>query len=300
MNRALLVLGLPLALLSWLWFLAERGMWRRLLASQLGRGEPSWRVVDRKALDLPVTLPILMATAPRWNPHALVAGCGPFEVKQRIEVDAGAMRASAGEFTVVANATPGQRTVGAIDRNSTPDDGFGVLALPPGRYQLALRYYRLSSSPRLPEIRVDGVSVVSSREVAPDTNEALYGALSTWRKARYRLLHHHVVPFLHLAELGWLSRSFVDRMLLPVGNPETTFHYGPCTAGEVLAVRAPADALDRADVYVAFYGRDSIPLSWRRLERLDERLVPPEHGFYVVRVYGGDPAQRPDVRVGPA
>jgi hypothetical protein len=84
------MLELPLALASFLFYRSTRFVMRRLtvLNSRLNRRRAhEWNLLSAETLQLPLALPAIMTAGPRWNPHAIIAGAGPFSVKQSVSVD---------------------------------------------------------------------------------------------------------------------------------------------------------------------------------------------------------------------
>ena len=74
---------LPLALLSFGFYRANRLLISRLyrrFQSRLGSRATRWRLLNRTTLAMPISLPVLMTTGPRWNTHALIGTLGPLNV----------------------------------------------------------------------------------------------------------------------------------------------------------------------------------------------------------------------------
>jgi hypothetical protein len=97
----------------------------------------------------------------------------------------------------------------------------------------------------------------------------------------YRLLHYYV--FFHLKHrtknADWLRSQF-----LPMGNPDTEWHYGHLAAGEQLGVRFDAVHQCSYNTYVAFYNWASFPVDWCKIQALEWRSAPfAEHVGYAVR-----------------
>ena len=47
----------------------------------------TWRVLSAETLKSPLSLPVLMTKAPRWNNHAIIGTLGPFKVEDSLGVN---------------------------------------------------------------------------------------------------------------------------------------------------------------------------------------------------------------------
>src|SRR5437870_5454612 len=111
------MLETPLSFASFIFYRSMRFVMRRLIVlnSRLNhRRAHQWHVLSAETLAMPLALPALMTSGPRWNPHAILAGAGPFEVKQSVSVDLEPLMASAKSWTLVFYTFPAQRTVAHI------------------------------------------------------------------------------------------------------------------------------------------------------------------------------------------
>ena len=287
-GRLALVVEIPLAIASLLFYRLMRSLMRPLIVLNARRNEPrtrQWSVLSGEALNNKLALPAIMSTGPRWNTHAIIAAAGPFNIRRSIAFDTEAILGSAEAWTIVIYTFPDQRTAGHIGSQDAPFAGRWVeRKLPEGRYALALRYYRWTAEPRLPELQVDGAPLAPELLIPADIN-AFYAELGNRRGTYYRWLHYYVFTMLRFRHR--LPQRFVERELLPIGNPETHFRYGILYRGETLRVDAAPDLLADYDVYVTVYTRDSFPSFWGQIKRSTYTTPPvPEDSFYLLRIHG--------------
>lgn len=277
----------PLSLASFAFYRSMRFALRRLIVlnSRLNRRRAhQWHVLSAETLDLPLALPALMTSGPRWNPHAILAGAGPFSVKQSVSVDVEPPIASAKSWSLVFYTFPDQRTVAHIGALQAPfADRWHSVKLAPGNYSIALRYYRWSETIILPEIRAEGVRAIPSRSISGGNND-FYPDLQKRRSRLYFWLHYYVYSLLR----GTVSIPGVstEREFLPMGNPETDFRYGAVEKGESLRLNLPWALLATHDVYFTLYTRDSFPAHWYQIKESPFVTEPArEDGFYLLRMH---------------
>jgi len=281
------MLELPLALASFLLYRGTRFIMRRLIVlnSRLNRRRAhQWNLLSAETFQLPLALPAIMTAGPRWNPHAIIAGAGPFSVKQSVSVDLEAVLCSAKSWTLVFYTFPNQRTVAHIGALDGPfPQRWRSLALMPGKYTIALRYYHWSETVGLPEIQADGESVIPFRSVSHRNND-FYLDLIKRRSGFYLGMHYYMYTLLRREAL--VSPGFVEREFLPMGNPESRFRYGALERGEAIRFELAPALLANHDVYFTLYTRDSFPVRWYQIME-DQHLTEPalEDGFYLVRIH---------------
>jgi hypothetical protein len=286
----------PLAVLSWsfhrLTRLALAGL-ARLRVTSSRQQSAEWHPISAEVITRRLMLPAIMTSAPRWNPHALIAGLGPFQAESSIGIDAGAASRSARTWTAVMHRVPGSRIVGSVGSQDAPsEDGWARLPVEPGAYRVVLRYYHRSDDAALPDVQADGVEVAKGMPLAADSNDQLYRALPRLRGRFYLAQQYYVYTMLRLKR--WLPQSFVERELLPIGNPETRFYYGHCPAGCSLHLQAAESVTASHDVYLTLYGRDSFPLHWQQVVVPELRTDPlARDGFYLLRVHRATPSAPP-------
>lgn len=274
------------------------GLITRATRSVAARRRPerarSWRALGPELLDDPLGVVEMATLGPRWNPHATIGVAGPFPVRARLSIDLETLRRAAPDWTLVVYRFPRYRTVAAVASGRCPESSHTEVDLPPGRYALGLRYYRPARGARFPEVRIDpdraGERRVPPRP-APENVAELYRRLA--RKGEgggrgHRLLHralaHHVLVLLRFRDR--LPPRLVERILLPVGNPETRFEYGLLEPGETVEVTPPSDTVRGTDPYLTVYGPDSLPRQWCRVPAAGFRTRPlAAPGFFVLRLH---------------
>lgn len=268
----------PLGLLSFAFFRAVRAGMRRALATRQAALASVWNTVDAPSLARPGVLLYFMVTGPRWNVHAALAGAGPLRVGARVEVDLGPLLARGGRATVVLNRTPDFALLGW--RTLAGGAGRVAFEVGPQTCMLNLRLYGVPGPVVLPEVWVDGALVVPPcpLEAGP---EALLAALGGARRPLFRALHQYVYPMLCAR---WLPRRWVERELLPIGNPDTRFRFGPVEPGERVWVQADPALQQQARVYVTLFDRQSLPCA--RWALGEEAPAAPARGFYLLRIVG--------------
>jgi hypothetical protein len=279
------LLMIPPACASFVFFHAIKRLLKRLRQARDRNHESfDWRTIS-EALDRPLALPYIMVTGPRWNPHALIATVGPFEVQHGLRIRAETAYRSARMWTLVIYREPDSRTVASINSNSTArNDVWNEQALPPGRYSAILRYYEWSGDPRLPEIELDGSHRVHERAVPANENDYL-NRLTDKNGAFYTCLHYYMVEMLRLRR--FLPETFLQREYLPVGNPETAFRYGYLHRGQCIEITSSHDIPEGHRLYLTIYNRSSFPVAWREVGSLPYRTEPADAiGSYLLRLHG--------------
>lgn len=240
----------------------------------------SWRTISKEMIQQPGAMASLLTTAPRWNPHAVIATAGPIPARHEISIDREVCDVSAGEWTVVVCRFGDHRVVGTFHHS---DHQAGqLLRVQPGEYQLFLRYYHRKVPAKFPSIFSDGQKICSASEVDPE-NQRFYPDLIQRDKWFYRTLNYYVFP-----ALKYLSRwapKWVDRRYLPLGNPETQFLYGYYEKNEELCLEIDREALNQNFIYITLYNRSSLPWSWEEITETKWKSMKTDfRGFYLVRV----------------
>lgn len=302
LRAAALVYQAPLALGSFLLFRGFRWLMRQAVVLHYALRPAQarrWRPLNGASLRNPLALPVLMTSAPRWNPHAVVATAGPLPVRHSLALDVAEARRSAGSWSVVVYTFPDFRTVATVDSLDPTAPDLRAVPLPPGRYWLGLRYYHWSAGAALPAVHLDGAPGVPAQPLPPDVN-AFYAALSRQRGWFYLCLHYYVWVLLRLRRL---PRRLAEREYLPVGNPGTIFYFGALEKGQKVCVELEPALFATHDVYLTVYGRASFPLTWCQVTRPGPFTAPaPGPGHYLVRAHprGPSTAAPPEgwVRVG--
>jgi uncharacterized protein DUF6208 len=282
-SALLIALELPFALVSLALYLAVRALMRRAVRAHFAKRPElaaSWRVVSRELLEKPIARIAAVATAPRWNTHAIVASAGPFVAKSSIAVQLAPVRRSAAAWAIVVHAHPSQRPL--MSFSGRQETEHAEVAVEPGSYMLMSRYYHPLDEPELPEVRIDGKPVVSACRVPRDAND-FYPELSHRVGTIAIILHFHVVTLLRLSRL--LPAELVRRHMAPVGAPNTVFLYGVIERGERMRLGARGSLRETHEIFYDLYGRDSLPFAWGEMDRDDVSTDPaPRTGFYLIRV----------------
>jgi Family of unknown function (DUF6208) len=282
----------PLACGSFLFFHAMKQLLSRLHRVRTRNQESlAWHTIS-EVLDRPLALPYVMVTAPRWNPHALIARIGPFQVEHSLRMQTDTAHRSARMWTLVISRASDTHTVAAIDSNSASrDDAWHEQILPPGRYSVALRYYELAVAPRLPALEIDGGRRIPERSVSPTENDYL-GRLRNKDGVYYACLHYYMLTMLCLRR--YLPESWVRREYLPVGNPKTAFLYGHLRRGQSIAITSSNGIPQGHRLYLTLYNRSSFPVLWCEVTSLPYRTPSAEAaGSYLLRLHPLCLPQRP-------
>jgi hypothetical protein len=163
--------------------------------------------------------------------------------------------------------------------------------LAPAAYTLSLLYYAEGDDIEVPTVVIDGsVRVVGAKIAgeAPRYKRHLE-AIRNRDDPYFRLLHYYVFYYLSRQEksTAWLHQQF-----LPMGNPDTEWHYGHLAVGEKLRIRSD-DAHQRAyNTYVCFYNWASFPVEWQTIRSIEWCGDPFEQavGYAIRRVRKGNAA----------
>lgn len=283
-------MGVTYRLSLWL-FLVCRGLLRALLRLKLRReakmgGTPAWQGYGEILKRRPFFFHYAMFQAPRWNCHAVIGVLPAFKVADHIRVDLAAARRAAPAWTIVVYARDsGPSTVAAIGPEREADaDGFFRLDLAPGEYHLGARYYDCRADAAWPEVRIDDRLAIPARPLGQEAQvyerylENIRGRCPPF----YRWVHHHV--FAALSQ-GGVPVSVLDRLVLPVGNPETVFRYGLLPGGMRLRLGLEPALRRNCLVFLTLLNRASLPLYWCRIR--DGSFESPrfsEPALYLVRI----------------
>lgn len=276
---------LPLALLSFCFYRVNRLLISRLyrrFQSRLGSRATNWRLLNRETLNMPISLPVLMTTGPRWNTHALIGTLGPLKVSQSLSIRTSICLLSAASWTAVIYRFPDFLTVTQFSSLTVDSEKeWSNLLLPQGRYILGIRYYGLLSSPKMPDVRVDGLLTTRSIDTPSNTNE-IYADLDKRTNPYYLALHFYIFTLLRLRKI--FSQSFVHSELLPVGDPDTEFRYGLILAFHRLVVRMSSSCLNGRRVFLTVYNRASLPVLSEEIKDLNWTSSSfSADGFYLFR-----------------
>jgi hypothetical protein len=266
-------------------------------ARDRGQASLCWRPLS-EALDQPLALPYIMVTGPRWNPHALIASAGPFQLGQRLRIHADTACRSARMWTLVIYTTADSRTVAAIDSSAVEaGDVWYEQTLPAGRYIGILRYYEWAGHPILPAIEIDGQQRIPERAISAHENDYL-SRLRGKTGAFYSALHYYMIYMLRWRH--YLPEAFVRRAYLPVGNPETSFYYGYLQRGQCVEITSTQGIPEGSHLYLVTYNRASFPIAWCTVTSLPYCTSPAEEtGSYLLRLHGYRATTTPPLPVWP-
>lgn len=280
------VYELPLALASLALFLATRWILQRLL-SRHHRRDPTealqWHLLSGKFLSRPGALAVFLTAAPRWNPHAVIATAGPMEVRTGLAVKTDVARRSATEWFFVLYSHPRRATVAVISCLAADKSDWVEFTVPrPGRYLVGARYYGIMPNAEFPPMRIDGTERVALLSAPTDTN-VFYRDLAARGNRFFACLAYHVYPIL---KYQCFSRLWIERIFLPVGNPETVFRFGTIDAGQKINCLMDLNRFDTHRLFVTIYSRVSFPVVWYEVtaDTQGPGLPSPCRGFYLIRL----------------
>ena len=277
---------IPLSFFSFFFYKLNRylisRLYRRFLSSSVKRST-TWRLLDRNTLLMPISLPVLMTTGPRWNTHALIGTLGPLKVSRSVSLCTSMCMNSASSWTGVIYRFPDFHTVSQFSSLSDPaSQDWSSIALPPGRYVLGIRYYGLSATPQMPHVCVDDSFMIDGVNTPLETNQ-VYADLIDRSGFYYHCLHYYIFNLLRFRSL--FSPSFVRREFLPVGDPDTLFCYGIIQKRHCLQVSLNAELFAGYRVFLTVYNRASLPFLSIELnsEHWQSGSLPFD-GFYLFRI----------------
>jgi len=275
---------LPLALLSFLYNRLIRfyTFWE---VGRLFRSHPElfrrWNILSRDYLQQPGRMRWSLVDTPRWNPHAVIAGAGPFRVEESIRLDMTSIDHAVGYWFVGAYSLTDFKVNKHLNSLSTSDVVALTLSLSPGVYVLVARYYLVSGRVRFPAVHVDEREMLAPIEAPPDVN-AFYADLEERSNLSCLAMNYYIYFMLRFRRL--FSQQRIERELLPSGNPDTRFIYGIIRSGQRLQLRIPADYLTSHMVYFTVYTRSSFPIQWFQITEPHFQTPPAKaHGFFIIR-----------------
>jgi len=280
---------IPFAIVSFLFFKAFKRYVTALLKLAVKKGktaEEAWMIVDEQSLNLPRVLTFFQLYAPRWNTHAVIA-VSNVAVKHELKICTETAKKSAHPWSIViTDESKNCIVLGSFGNDCnfpiTEQDGWQTISLPPGRYNLGLRYYNVLDGAMLPKVVLDGERELASRQVLKTTND-FYKHLAERGTFGYKMMHFYVYVMLRLR--FFFPDKFIRDEYLPVGNPETYFLYGALYAGERLKVTADPGLFETHNVYFNVYDRASLPVHWGQIgdtETLTPSVI--KKGYYLIRV----------------
>mmetsp|Transcript_43369 Transcript_43369/g.107913 ORF Transcript_43369/g.107913 Transcript_43369/m.107913 type:complete len:397 (+) Transcript_43369:43-1233(+) len=226
---------------------------------------------------------------PRWQTRALVAR-STIKVKSGFEIDTLTLGKGTVSWTCVIYK--GIQTVASLGGDGGGGGGWKHVKLNPGNYELVLRLYAASADStemNLPAVRLDANSepVIPALTTKCNVREELaYPRMQQYEIPFIKAMHHHVYPMLECQHL--LPQQLVRKTVLPIGNPESVFAYGPVHQGARMSITLSPAALEEYHlVHVAVYNRASFPVYFFDVPMSSTPFVTPDpcaiDGIYLVR-----------------
>lgn len=284
-----LLYELPLGLVSMAMYFTARPIValfpQKKKDSEFGSWEPLYHklgeVTNARLLGISIV-------APRWNTAASVLATTNVEAAQgTVRIRCGTCAESAERWTLIALDMYNDKTLsylGSLTLGSQTKEWHEVLLAKETSLRLTLRYYTLKPGSSFPEVIVDGKVAVPS---APTGDvDPQWEALAKREKFQHRAIAWHVYPLLCFRDYvpAWLVRQVV----LPVGNPETGFIYGPVHKGTQLCLELSAALWTNSHlVHVTIYSRGSLPTMWLDVPNAATTFTTPafdQDGIYLIRV----------------
>jgi hypothetical protein len=245
-----------------------------------------WKTISED-LEMPGRLHVISVLAPRWNCHALLASMSPIWVGQSMTLELAGFGSQADAWSLIlyddslnvrewiGSATIKERTV--------------TWHLNPAAYTLSLRYYVDGDDIEVPTVIIDGsVRIVGGKIAGERLRYKRHLETIRNRDGLYfRLLHYYMFYYLSRQRKseGWLRQQF-----LPVGNPDTEWHYGHLDVGEMLTIHCDEACQQTYNVYACFYNWASFPVEWQTIRTLEWCSGPFEQavGYAIRRVERGN------------
>ncbi|WP_036487802.1 DUF6208 family protein [Myxosarcina sp. GI1] len=286
MNSISWLWEVPLALLSLVFFKVSKFAIGNLFTVYLAiaKGKASqWRVLSQETIDTPLSLPVLMTKGPRWNTHAVIGTLGPFKVTSTISLNLEAAYKSSDSWIVVIYSFPGYKTVTSIESNLvSSDSSWHTVKLQLGKYSLGVRYYNYSEQISYPAVKIDDEQFTNTYLINSKVND-FYHNLINYKNWFYLSLHYYI--YVILKYRNWLPESFVRHEYLPVGSPDTFFHYSYLAKNQALLVDIDSNIIEGFDIYFTYYDRSSLPITWCMITETKFSL-PPQlvNGYYLLRI----------------
>ncbi|MGD1805495.1 DUF6208 family protein [Dapis sp. BLCC M126] len=282
-----LLWDVPLGLLSLIFFKTVRLSLRTLFSIATNSNKQKvykWLVFSEELLKKPLILPSLLTTGPRWNPHAIAAGAGPFAVKESLTIEISSCVASAQSWSIGIYKFPEAKAVKYIASNSSNlQEQWHELKLESGKYTLGLRYYNWYDKVSLPAINVDGNPMINTESVDSGNVNNYFQNLRERDNTFYRFLNYYIFTILICQK--WLPKEWVRAEYLPVGDPNNEFLYGVVYKDYSLSLELNSLLLANYDVYLTIYNRSSLPISFAQVHT--EKYTTPgieTDGFYLLRL----------------
>jgi hypothetical protein len=241
-----------------------------------------WRTISED-LDRRGSLQIISVVAPRWNCHALLASISPIWIERSLTLELAGFGSQADSWSVVLydDSLKMRQWIGS----ATISEMTVTWNVPPGAYTLSLRYYTEGEDIEVPAVIIDDSVRVVGAKIAGEASRYRRHLENIRNRGGpyFRLLHYYVFYYLSRQEKSatWLRQQF-----LPLGNPDTKWHYGHLAIGEKLRIRCDDAHRRTYNTYVCFYNWASFPVEWQTIRSLEWCCDPFEQavGFAIRRV----------------
>src|SRR5262245_8056879 len=113
---------IPLACGSFAFFHSSKWLLHRLRRARDRKQDTlDWHLLSQ-VIGAPLTLPYLMVTGPRWNPHALIARVGPFQLEIGLRINVDTMYRAAQTWTLVISRAEDLHPIAVIDARTVGVD----------------------------------------------------------------------------------------------------------------------------------------------------------------------------------
>ena len=295
MNDFNFIWQIPLALLSFIFNKVMKFIIGNVYTIYLAinkKQASTWRVLSAETLKSPLSFPVLMTKAPRWNNHAIIGTLGPFKVKDSLGVNLETIKKSAPSWIFVVYSFPGFRTITNLDSNDVQaTDEWISIPLKSGSYTLGLRYYHWFDRVTLPTIKVDNIIYTESQLVDAKVNQ-FYENLLDKKNFFYSALHYYI--YILLLYRKYIPESFLKREFLPVGAPDTDFFYGYLHQGQSLRLQIDKPILENYDIFLSLYDHSSLPIMGCEVKESGYGTNPnPNNGYYLLRIRPQPDCQSP-------
>ncbi|BAY67066.1 hypothetical protein NIES22_72100 (plasmid) [Calothrix brevissima NIES-22] len=278
---------IPLAFLSLIFFKTVRLLIRTLANINVHLNKKTdlkWLIYSDKVLINPLILASILVTGPRWNPHAVAAGAGPFDVKESLAIDVKSCLDSAESWTIGIYSFPNAKAITHIAFHSSNfREQWYQLKLNPGKYTLGIRYYRWAAMVDLPAINVDGNQIINTQSINNDDINDYLKNLAERDNIFYRCLNYYIFTLLICQK--WVPQKWVQKEYLPVGDTNNEFFYGVIYQGYSLNFQINPLLLNNYDIYLTIYNRSSFPVIWYQIKEAKHTTsIVEKDGFYLIRL----------------
>jgi hypothetical protein len=268
--------------LSWMLHLVVRTLMRILSALHAWRkiDDRRWRLFSQSMLSQPLALPVILTSAPRWNPHAVIATAGPVRIRESLTFDRAVADRSASSWSLSVYSFPLHRLAASLGTlyKEKPED----LRLVPGSYLLAWRYQSVVTDAEIPAITIDGRPQIETCRIDHDVKR-FYDRLAERSTLFLKALNYYVYVMLRFRD--WLPKAWVRSEYVPVGSADTEFLMGAVDVDERITVSVPAGDLKTHEVTLTQYDLASLPTFWTRIECEDYCTAEARvAGHYLIRI----------------